>query len=113
MDQKPNFYCYICNKLDKTCYAYTYYYNDGDKCHVCAICAMKLKQYMEECRNKWFEENKGPIDKDTRLKYVKILHDVTDIGLMDCKEALEEADGNFKEAFEILRRKFSPIGAKE
>jgi elongation factor Ts len=40
---------------------------------------------------------------------VKKLRDLTGAGMMDCKKALEEADGNFDKAVEILRVK----GAKD
>src|SRR3954453_3645924 len=40
---------------------------------------------------------------------VKKLRDLTAAGMMDCKKALEEADGDFDKAVEILRIK----GAKD
>src|SRR2546421_3444715 len=40
---------------------------------------------------------------------VKKLRDLTGAGMMDCKKALEEADGEFDKAVEILRIK----GAKD
>ena len=40
---------------------------------------------------------------------VKKLRDLTGAGMMDCKKALEEADGDFDKAVEILRIK----GAKD
>ncbi len=36
---------------------------------------------------------------------VKKLRDQTGAGMMDCKKALEEADGDFAQAIEILRVK--------
>ena len=36
---------------------------------------------------------------------VKELRDATGVGMMDCKKALEEADGDFDEAVELLRKK--------
>ena len=36
---------------------------------------------------------------------VKKLRDATGAGMMDCKKALEEADGDFDRAVEILRVK--------
>ncbi len=36
---------------------------------------------------------------------VKKLRDATDVGMMDCKKALVEADGDFDKAIEILRMK--------
>ncbi len=38
-------------------------------------------------------------------KDVKKLRDKTNVGLMDCKKALKEADGNLEKAVEILRKK--------
>src|SRR6267154_6547435 len=40
---------------------------------------------------------------------VKKLRDLTGAGMMDCKKALEESDGDFEKAIEILRVK----GAKD
>ena len=47
---------------------------------------------------------------------VKELREMTGAGMMDCKKALTEADGNMEKAVEILREKrlmfrFSPITA--
>ena len=39
---------------------------------------------------------------------VKKLRDQTGAGMMDCKNALEEANGNVEEAVTILRKKASP-----
>jgi elongation factor Ts len=36
---------------------------------------------------------------------VKRLRDLTGAGMMECKKALEEADGDFERAVEILRIK--------
>ena len=36
---------------------------------------------------------------------VKELREMTGAGMMDCKKALEEADGNLDQAVEILREK--------
>ena len=38
-------------------------------------------------------------------KMVKELRDKTNVGLMDCKKALNEANGDIKEAIKILRKK--------
>ena len=43
---------------------------------------------------------------------VKRLRDLTGVGMMDCKSALEEADGDFDEAVEILRKKGQKVAAK-
>jgi len=43
---------------------------------------------------------------------VKELRDKTGAGMMDCKKALVEADGNFEKAIEILRKKGASVAAK-
>jgi len=43
---------------------------------------------------------------------VKKLRDTTGAGMMDCKKALVEAEGNFDKAIEILRKKGQKIAAK-
>ncbi len=43
---------------------------------------------------------------------VKRLRDATGVGMMDCKRALEEADGDFDRAVEILRKKGRKVAAK-
>ena len=45
-------------------------------------------------------------------KDVKRLRDTTGVGMMDCKRALEEADGDFEAAIEILRKKGQKVAAK-
>lgn len=45
-------------------------------------------------------------------KDVKELRDITNIGMMDCKKALVEADGNFEVAVENLRKKGQKLAAK-
>ncbi len=45
-------------------------------------------------------------------KDVKRLRDMTGVGMMDCKNALEEADGSFDDAVEILRKKGRKVAAK-
>jgi elongation factor Ts len=45
-------------------------------------------------------------------KDVKRLRDMTGVGMMDCKKALEEANGNFDEAVDILRKKGQKVAAK-
>src|SRR5690349_7227227 len=44
---------------------------------------------------------------------VKKLRDQTGAGMMDCKAALEEADGRFEEATTILRKKGLASAAKK
>ena len=43
---------------------------------------------------------------------VKKLRDMTGAGMMDCKNALVEADGNFDEAIAVLRKKGQKVAAK-
>ncbi|MEM9996498.1 MAG: translation elongation factor Ts [Bacteroidota bacterium] len=43
---------------------------------------------------------------------VKKLRDMTGVGMMDCKKALVEADGDFDAAVEILRKKGQKVAAK-
>jgi elongation factor Ts len=43
---------------------------------------------------------------------VKRLREVTGVGMMDCKAALVEADGDFDKAIEILRKKGQKVAAK-
>ena len=43
---------------------------------------------------------------------VKKLRDATGAGMMDCKKALVEADGNYDEAVAILRKKGQKVAEK-
>ena len=43
---------------------------------------------------------------------VKKLREVTGAGMMDCKKALVEAEGDFDKAIEILRKKGQKVAAK-
>jgi elongation factor Ts len=43
---------------------------------------------------------------------VKRLREVTGVGMMDCKRALEEANGDFDAAIEILRKRGQKVAAK-
>jgi len=45
-------------------------------------------------------------------KDVKKLRDMTGAGMMDCKKALAEADGNIDKAIELLRKKGQKLSAK-
>lgn len=45
-------------------------------------------------------------------KDVKRLRDMTGVGMMDCKKALEEADGDFDQAVDLLRKKGQKVAAK-
>lgn len=46
------------------------------------------------------------------MDLVKQLRDQTQIGMMDCKKALEEAAGDFEKALELLRKKGASVAAK-
>lgn len=43
---------------------------------------------------------------------VKKLREITGVGMMDCKKALIEAEGDFEKAIEILRKKGQKVAAK-
>ena len=45
-------------------------------------------------------------------KQVKELREITGSGMMDCKKALAEANGNMEEAVDILRKKGQKVSAK-
>jgi len=45
-------------------------------------------------------------------KDVKQLRDATGVGMMDCKKALKETDGDFDAAVELLRKKGQKVAAK-
>ena len=45
-------------------------------------------------------------------KDVKKLREMTGVGMMDCKKALVEADGDFDDAVELLRKKGQKVAAK-
>jgi elongation factor Ts len=46
------------------------------------------------------------------LSLVQKLRDITGLGMMDCKRALEETDGDLEKAIEILRKKGAAVAAK-
>jgi elongation factor Ts len=43
---------------------------------------------------------------------IKKLRDMTGAGMMDCKKALAEAEGDFEKAVEVLRKKGQKVSAK-
>jgi elongation factor Ts len=45
-------------------------------------------------------------------KDVKKLRDITGVGMMDCKKALVETDGDFDQAIDLLRKKGQKVAAK-
>lgn len=46
------------------------------------------------------------------MDLVKELREKTQVGMMDCKKALEQADGDMDKAIEILRKKGTAVAAK-
>jgi elongation factor Ts len=46
------------------------------------------------------------------MDLVKQLRDKTQVGMMDCKKALEEAQGDFDAALDLLRKKGAAVAAK-
>lgn len=46
------------------------------------------------------------------MELVKKLRDQTQVGMMDCKKALEEANGDYDKAVELLRKKGAAVAAK-
>lgn len=46
------------------------------------------------------------------LDRIQLLRDQTGLGMMDCKKALEETDGDIEKAIELLRKKGAAIAAK-
>src|SRR5574342_461236 len=45
-------------------------------------------------------------------KLIQRLRDITGLGMMDCKKALEETNGDFNKAIELLRKKGAAVAAK-
>lgn len=45
-------------------------------------------------------------------KLIQKLREITGLGMMDCKRALEETNGNIEKAVEILRKKGAAVAAK-
>ena len=48
---------------------------------------------------------------DISAKLVKQLRDATGVGMMDCKQALNENDGNMEAAIDWLRKKGAKVAA--
>ena len=46
------------------------------------------------------------------MALIQKLRDITGLGMMDCKKALEEADGDVEKAVELLRKKGAAIASK-
>ena len=46
------------------------------------------------------------------MKLIQELRDITGIGIMDCKKALQEAGGNVEKAVDLLRKKGAAVAAK-
>jgi elongation factor Ts len=45
-------------------------------------------------------------------KLIQQLRDITGLGMMDCKKALEETNGDIEKAIELLRKKGAAVAAK-
>jgi elongation factor Ts len=43
---------------------------------------------------------------------IQELREITGLGMMDCKKALEETDGNIEQAIDLLRKKGAAVAAK-
>jgi elongation factor Ts len=54
------------------------------------------------------DNSMATIDK----KLIQILRDITGLGMMDCKNALEQTGGDIEKAIEILRKKGAAVAAK-
>lgn len=50
--------------------------------------------------------------KKIDMKLVQNLRDITGLGMMDCKKALEDTGGDVEKAVEILRKKGAAVAAK-
>jgi len=61
------------------------------------------------------ENNKNNLKNNMQIttEQIKKLRDQTSISIMQCKKALEEADGDFEKAIVILRKKSGEISAKK
>jgi len=46
------------------------------------------------------------------MERIQLLRDQTGLGMMDCKKALEETEGNIEKAIELLRKKGAAIASK-
>ncbi len=46
------------------------------------------------------------------MKLIQKLRDITGIGIMDCKKALQEAGGDIEKAVDLLRKKGAAVAAK-
>ena len=46
------------------------------------------------------------------MKLIQEVRDITGIGIMDCKKALQEAGGNVEAAVDLLRKKGASVAAK-
>lgn len=68
---------------------------------------MKMLQLMEELpkRNNTKDNTEGRIYMAFTAQDVKHLREVTGVGMMDCKKALTETEGDMDKAIELLREK--------
>ena len=52
------------------------------------------------------------MSKKVDMLRIQELRNITGLGMMDCKNALEETDGNIEKAIELLRKKGAAVAAK-
>ena len=69
---------------------------------------LKLSRRIRRLRGVGWRNIMAKINMDL----IKKLRDKTQVGMMDCKKALIEADGDFEKAVEILRKKGAKVAAK-
>jgi elongation factor Ts len=50
--------------------------------------------------------------KKVDMLRIQELREITGLGMMDCKKALEETEGNIEQAIELLRKKGAAVAAK-
>jgi elongation factor Ts len=75
---------------------------------------MKELKKKEKLRinNPLLHQNNKELDMAITATQVNELRKKTGAGMMDCKKALTEADGDFEKAIEILRKKGAAVAAK-
>ena len=52
------------------------------------------------------------MSKKIDMLRIQELREITGLGMMDCKKALEETDGDIEKAIEFLRKKGAAVAAK-
>lgn len=59
-----------------------------------------------------FTESRKFMSKKIDMLRLQELREITGLGMMDCKKALEETDGDIEKAVELLRKKGAAVAAK-